>query len=268
MIARRSTYLILPVGILVLAACADSTTGARRPGAMTLSFTNRSAAASAGLAASTDVTVASGSNTLVITRAQLVLGEIELELATADCADGSRGGSGSSGSGSSGSGSSGSGSDCPEVELDPVLVEIPVTSALTTLDLGVLVPPGSYRELEFKIEKADDDTGPEAVFLRAHPDFRGTSVRVEGTFNGQPFTFRSSLEAELELEFRTPLVVSAESALNLTVSVDVASWFRGAGGTVLDPSSTANALAISQNIRSSFAAFEDDDRNGVEDHRR
>jgi hypothetical protein len=38
-------------------------------------------------------------------------------------------------------------------------------------------------------------------------------------------------------------------------------------GTVLDPSNAANALAIATNVRSSFAAFEDDDRNGVEDHR-
>jgi hypothetical protein len=45
-------------------------------------------------------------------------------------------------------------------------------------------------------------------------------------------------------------------------------WFAAADGTVLDPSDMANALAIATNGRSSFAAFEDDDRNGIEDHRR
>ncbi len=92
-------------------------------------------------------------------------------------------------------------------------------------------------------------------------------MAAAATFNGQAFTFRSALEAEIETEFNRPLVVSAAEPLNLTISVDVASWFRAAGGTVLDPSSPSNAFAIGQNIRVSFAAFEDDDRNGTEDRR-
>jgi hypothetical protein len=251
---------ILPSAILILAACADSTTGAGRPGAMTLSVTaQRTASASLSpLASAAPISVEGGGNTIVINQVRLVLGEIELELATADCSD--------SGHGGSGSGVSRNGNDCPEIELDPVLVDVPLAGT-ATLDLGVLVPAGSYRELEFKIEEADDDTEPEAEFLRAHPEFRGVSVRVDGTFNGRPFTFRSALEAEIEAEFNRPLVVSAAQPLNLTVSVDVASWFKGAGGTVLDPSRPANAFAIGHNIRLSFAAFEDDDRNGIEDRR-
>jgi hypothetical protein len=259
------TKAILPSAILILAACTDSTTGAGRPGAMTLSVTaQRTGSASLSpLASAAPISVEGGGNTIVIDQVRLVLGEIELELATADCSDSGHGGSGSGGSGS---GVSGNGNDCPEIELDPVLVDVPLAGT-AALDLGVLVPAGSYRELEFKIEEADDDTGPEADFLRAHPEFRGVSVRVDGTFNGQPFTFRSALEAEIEAEFNRPLVVSAAEPLNLTISVDVASWFKGASGTVLDPSSPANAFAIGQNIRLSFAAFEDDDRNGIEDRR-
>ena len=251
---------ILPSAILILAACTDSTTGAGRPGAMTLSVTaQRTASASLSpLASAAPISVEGGGNTIVINQVRLVLGEIELELASADCSG--------SGHGGRGSGVSGNGNDCPEIELDPVLIDVPLAGT-ATLDLGVLVPAGSYRELEFKIERADDDTGPEAEFLRAHPEFRGVSVRVDGTFNGQPFTFRSALEAEIELEFNRTLVVSAAEPLNLTIAVDVASWFKGAGGTVLDPSSPANAFAIGQNIRLSFAAFEDDDRNGTEDRR-
>ena len=250
---------ILPSAILILAACSDSTTGAGRPAAMTLSVTAQraSSASLSRLASATPISVEGGGNTIVIDQVRLVLGEIELELASADCSDSGHG---------SGSGVSGNGNDCPEIELDPVLIDVPLAGT-ATLDLGVLVPAGSYRELEFKVEKADDDTGPEAEFLRAHPEFRGVSIRVDGTFNGQPFTFRSALEAEIEAEFNRPLVVSAAEPLNLTVSVDVASWFKGAGGTVLDPSSPANAFAIGQNIRLSFAAFEDDDRNGIEDRR-
>jgi hypothetical protein len=251
---------ILPYGIFLLAACADSTTGAGRPAAVTLSVTSRSAAVpTVALASAAPITVEGGGNTLVINQVRLVLGEIELKLPDADCSG--------SGAGNSSSGNSGRGNECAEIELDPVLVDVPL-SGTATLDLGALVPPGTYRELEFKVENADDDSGLEATFLRAHPEFRGVSVRVDGTFNGQPFTFKSALEAEIEQEFGTPLVVSAENPLNLTISIDVASWFKGTGGTVLDPSNGANAFRIGQNVRASFAAFEDDDRNGVEDNRR
>jgi len=254
MTAPRFAKPILSLGIFALAACSDST--AAGSAALTLSVTNRAPSGSAAIDPLADVTVANGGNTLVISKVQLVLGEIELKEATAECASGSHSGSGSRGGG------------CPEVELDPVLVDVPLTGATTTLDLGALVPAGTYHELEFEIESVDDDSGPEAAFAAAHPELRGVSVRVEGTYNGQPFTFKSSLEAELELELESPLTVSAAEPLNLTLSVDVSSWFKGVGGTVLDPSNGANALAIAANIRSSFAACEDDDRNGVKDHRR
>lgn len=247
--------LIFPFGIVILAACADSTTGAGRPAPVTVSVTGRSAATTpSALAAAVPITVQNGGNTLVIDQVRVVLAEIELKLPDAECSG-------------SGSGSSGRGNDCAEIELDPRLIDVPLAGTVT-LDLGVLVPAGTYRELEFKIENVDDDTGPEGALLRANPDIRGASIRVDGTFNGQPFTFKSALEAEIESEFNAPLVVSAENPLNLTISIDVASWFKGAGGTVIDPSNALNALQIGQNIRASFAAFEDDDRNGIEDHRR
>ena len=253
MISPRS-LLILPVGILAVAACSDST--AAGSASMTLSVANRSAVtSSASIGALADVTVTSGANTLVINKVQIVLGEIELKQASVECTEGSHSGPGRGGD------------DCPEVELDPVLVDVPLSGATTTLDLGALVPAGTYRELEFKIENVDDDSGAEAAFAAAHPELRGASVRVEGTYNGQPFVFKSNLEAEIELEFNSALTVSASQPLNLTLAVDVGAWFKGVGGTVLDPSNGVNALAIAANIRSSFAAFEDDDRDGVEDRR-
>ncbi len=162
--------LMLFFGIFILAACANSTTGSRRPGAMTLSVTGRSPSPAGASAA--PVTVTSGSNTLVINQVHLVLGGIELERASADCSASGRGDG-------SGSGISGNGSDCPAIELDPVLVDVPLDGT-ATLDLGAL---------------------------------------------------------------------------------------GGIGGTVLDPSNADNAFQIGQKIRASFAAFEDDDRNGIEDRR-
>jgi hypothetical protein len=58
---------IHPFAILILAACADSTTGTGRPGSMTLSFTNRSAASTSSVApaaSAAPITVEGGGNTL------------------------------------------------------------------------------------------------------------------------------------------------------------------------------------------------------------
>jgi len=57
---------------------------------------------------------------------------------------------------------------------------------------------------------------------------------------------------------------------NITVSVDVASWFRASNGSVIDPSSAdpggANEAVVDGNIRASFQGYEDDNRDGVKDH--
>jgi len=66
----------------------------------------------------------------------------------------------------------------------------------------------------------------------------------------------------------TPSATNRAPALNVVGSVDAGSSARGAGGTVLARAGPGNGLAIATNIGSSFATFEDDDRNGVEDHRR
>ncbi len=88
-------------------------------------------------------------------------------------------------------------------------------------------------------------------------------MRVEGTFNGQPFVFTSSVEAEMEFHLEPPMVVDATGA-NVTVFVDVGSWFRAAGGVLINPANLSGTLrsTVEANIRASFEAFGDDDRDG------
>jgi hypothetical protein len=137
-----------------------------------------------------------------------------------------------------------------------------------TTPITVSVPAGTYDEIELAVRPADDDAAGRA-FLRHHPAFAGISVRLAGTFDGQPFEFASAVRADLELEFRPPLAVDA-STNNITVDVDAGSWFRGAGGALIDPRAatpgSAAAALIAQNIQRSFRAFEDDDRDGADDH--
>ncbi len=64
---------------------------------------------------------------------------------------------------------------------------------------------------------------------------------------------------------RRPQSRVASNTLNLTIAVDVASWFVDANGMVLDPRDPAKADAINANIRKSFKAFGDDDHDGIDD---
>jgi hypothetical protein len=241
----------VPIALLALAACSSDASGPGGNQGTSLSFTtsNPTSPQVNAAALARDITLTAGNDVLVITRVQLVLGEVELKTSeSVDCDN------------------SGPGKDpaCAELELGPVLVDLPLASGVQT-ELSVTIPPGTYREIEFELEAADDDDGPEAAFLASNPGFRGISARIEGTFNGEQFVFTTGTEAEMEFHLDPAMVVGA-GGTNVTVFVNVDSWFRAAGGGILDPRpatlTTTLRSAIEANIRASFDAFGDDDRDG------
>ncbi|MDB4898193.1 MAG: hypothetical protein JWN53_1, partial [Gemmatimonadetes bacterium] len=87
-------------------------------------------------------------------------------------------------------------------------------------------------------------------------------------FNGTAFTYKGAPRAEFERAFNPPLVVDA-TPLNVTVGVDLDTWFKSSSGALIDPSTAnaggANAGVVAENIKRSFRAFRDDDRNGHDD---
>jgi hypothetical protein len=121
-------------------------------------------------------------------------------------------------------------------------------------------------EFEIHPPSSSDD----AAFTAANPGFEGVSVHVAGTYNGVAFDFVSDLEAEQEIHFATPLVVAEGAATDLTLSVDLATWFRDATGMIVDPVTAAkgqvNENLVKDNIRSALDAFEDHDCDGIDDH--
>lgn len=162
----------------------------------------------------------------------------------------------------------GKGHDCEHVSRDPVLIDMPVDGTLRT-QLSVPLAPGSYKKLEAKLEPASGKTELGAAFLTAHPDFAGVSIRVEGTYNGAPFAFTSSMKAVLHMRFKPPLVIDATTR-NATVTVDVSKWFVAIHGEVLDPNrattGTPARKIIENNIRASFRAFKDDHMRGRDEN--
>jgi hypothetical protein len=246
----RFTSALSLLSLAGLAACADST-GTAGSGPMSLSFSTVPAASASASTGSVSVTAAPASP-IVITKAQLVISKSELARIGASCV----------------TTTTTSESECPDLKLGPMLVDLPLDASAKGV-LAVTLPSGSYQQFEAKIDavmnESEGDPALSAAFLAANPQFRGVSIRVEGTYNGQPFVYTSAAEGELELTFDPPLVVDG-SAGNLTVHVDLSSWFRNSDGSTIDPrTATAGTAArekIDDNIKRSFDVFEDDDRDG------
>jgi hypothetical protein len=234
----------------LLAACNGTAPRASQP--ISLAVNSLSAAAPAGAQLAAAIQIGSGANSLTINQAEIVLARIEL-------------------SPSGGCATTGETDDCDELQVGPTLVTLPVDGT-TKVVLDAVVPTGTYSALHAKLDavtSGDDEPGA-AAFLTAHPDFQGVSVKVSGVFTDassqtHSFTFTSAADAEIEAGFQPPVTVGASTS-NLTVAVDVASWFKDATGAVIDPTNAANAAAIGSNIERSFRAFEDDDRDGIDDH--
>lgn len=156
---------------------------------------------------------------------------------------------------------------CEELEIGPELFDLPLGAGAQRA-ITVPIPAGSYDKIEFEIHKPEssDDAG----FLALHPEYDGVSIRMVGTYNGTPFTYTSDLNVEQEHDFVPPLAVTDNSTAGVTMFVDLQAWFLNqTGDGFIDPA-TANKGGqyegeVKSNIEASINAFEDHDRDGVED---
>lgn len=250
------------LAIAALGACDDSSTAPEGNVPVSLSVALAPSAAPAGALSmdgwgsppvSRAQTFTDGTNELVLDEVTIVLSEVELEnIFEDDCEDGE-----------------GFDDDCEEFETGPFLLELPLDGSVETV-LSVDVPVGSYDELEFEIDALDDDDDREIELLRDNPEFDDISIRVVGTWNGEPFTFTTDVEAEQELDLSPPLEVNdGDNPMNLTLQFDLDMWFRDLSGDLIDPNTAGddgeNEEIVEDNIEESFELFEDDDRDGEDD---
>jgi len=94
--------------------------------------------------------------------------------------------------------------------------------------------------------------------------YANVSIRVEGNLDDAPFVFTSGVEEEFEFPL-SPAIDPSAGPVNVTLAIDVESWFRALDGSLLDPANEESRSQIENNIQQSFEAFEDDDGDGVHD---
>jgi hypothetical protein len=250
----RYRSLVLPLAV-VAAACSTGVE-ANVDGAVNLGFAgfNSTSTPASGAAPQR---IELGSDVIVLEKVELVLREIELKGNDDICSD-DRAAADTAGT-----------DDCNEVELGPMIVDLPLDGSVDHA-ITAQVAEGVYDEIEFEVRKPEDDTQADLDFIRANPQFEDISIRVTGTWNGEPFTYVSRRGFEQEVELSSPLVLGTGS-VDLTLSVDLGRWFANAGATgLVDPRLALDGLAfeslVENNIRASFEAFEDGDHDGHDDH--
>ena len=253
---------LLLVPMVAVAACSD---GLGPSASSMVSVAFRVAPASSGLSAARmfDGTTPTTVDDITLTKVQLVLSHIELSRIDSACARADTTGDDNDEGERRG--------DCHEIKLAPMLVDLPLTPD-AKVELSAPVPPGKYRNLHARITALTTESRQKgaADFLAANPDFAGTSVRIEGTYAGKPFTFISNLRSEIYIPFRPPLDLTESTTPAVTVAVDPSRWFKTENGTTIDPTTVGldqpNNAYIAANIRRSFRVFRDDDHDGHGDH--
>ena len=220
------------------------------------------------------MTITRDGDVLLVSKAQLVVRNVQLKSATAVCSDDdddeTTGKSSSSSSYSSSYSSSGDDDDeddRAEIRVGPYLVDVPVNGA-DGARVAVAVPAGTYSSIRLWLYKVTSGDSADVAFRQANPDFRDISVRLTGTFNGTPFTFTNNVNAKLTVPLTAPLVIGTGGD-NVTVSIDLSTWFLRPSGGLYSPAAANTPgqvrTQVQNNIRNAFRAFRDDDKDGRED---
>jgi hypothetical protein len=299
MYPTRLLALLASVG--ALASCSDGAGPTLRP-QVTFNVGTRSAAASTGLAAlASDPITDDAGNTLILDKVEVVLRDIRFKRVESDaCQDdddddtGGGGGTGTAaptvrnmggGGGDEGDGEhgdddgdddgeNGDGHDdgCESFNAGPFLLDLPLGAGVERV-FSVAIDPGTFDKLKFKIHTPTENSADQRDidFLLAHPEFAGVSIRATGTFNGAPFaTFTSDVTARQKILLDPPIVVEgATTNVDVTIRVDIATWFRGEDGNLVNPETAlaggVNEQLVEHNIKGSFRAFRDDDHDCDDD---
>ncbi|MEO5511229.1 MAG: hypothetical protein ABIS27_11425 [Longimicrobiales bacterium] len=201
-----------------------------------LTFASRSGGTSALMASLVQDSITVGGHTLNLTNVDLVISEATLEVAEASGGDDS----------DSEADSDSDGRMNEKFRDSRFTLALPLNGGVIT-PFTTQVQLGTYEELELDVD----------------------SVRLRGTYDGQPFDVTMNVNTELEFDFSPPFVIaSADDRFNVSVLVNTTNWLRNNDGSLVDPrtilTNTTTRASVMQRIKSSFKAFEDSDKDADE----
>jgi len=153
--------------------------------------------------------------------------------------------------------------DSLDFKTEPQILNLDLSGGVNTLATAE-IPMGNYHKVSFRIHKPEDDEDPgDSDFFESSSGNDRYSVVVKGHVGETPFTFRSRKTSKQRVDLDPALVIEEEgSEVNVTLTVDVSSWFVDEDGNHLDPLDEGDENEIDNAIRRSFRGFRDDDRSG------
>lgn len=151
--------------------------------------------------------------------------------------------------------------DSNNFKTGPYVLYLNLTSNVNLIGTG-MIPAGTYDRVKFEIHKLEPgETPPDPEFADSNGRY---SAVVKGSFNGTPFIYKSDKSAHQIISFPGQVVVGATVKSNITLKTQPYRWFLK-NGDYMDPLDSANRNDIDNNMKDSFKAFKDDDRNGIPD---
>lgn len=179
-----------------------------------------------------------GSNYPVITEAKALITEVELETEPSGTSH--------------------------EIHISPVVIYFNTGGQIVSVTAGNL-PSGSWNKIKLKIHKPEDtEPIPDPEFREGTSGNQRYSFIIKGTYNGNPFVYKSRKSAGIIINLNAPLN-TGNGSRNITLLVNPSLWFIN-NGNVLDPGNSSNDDLIDDNLKNSFKrAFRDDNKDGQPD---
>ncbi|RPI18006.1 MAG: hypothetical protein EHM58_07220 [Ignavibacteriae bacterium] len=140
---------------------------------------------------------------------------------------------------------------CNSIAVGPVVANVLVNGGTSNVVVGNL-PNGAYSEIRFKIHKmGHNDPISDPEFVEGPGGNQRFSVVVKGTFNEEPFVYKSRVTVNKVLQFQDPLIINEGSKFRIVMVISPQLWFLK-NGDFLDPNKESNRYQIDKNIRDSF----------------
>ncbi len=247
-------------GALLLAACGsdddgDNGVGPESDAQMALGFQVARGAQSAGDTAvkvgAGGTTIVRGTDTIIVTSAELVLRDVRLHGEGSACLPND----------------STLTSGCATLRLRPMILDLPVNGTDGNR-VTVTTPRGTFSSVRLNLHKPIAGDSVDAAFRLANPTFADISVRLEGTYNGESFEYTTDVSEVITVPL-TAAVSGGDDLQQVTVLVDIGKWFWGTESGLLSPIAAGDpgavADAVNANVRTSFKAFRDQNRDGTPD---